>query len=234
MTSSLPPEAKNTHRERILSAAEDLITTQGIEAATTRAVAAAAGVQPPILYRLFGGKDGLLDAVAERALQAYVGSKARREATTDPLQELREGWDLHIEFGLTRPAIFLVMVLRSTRARETPAMRQGTEFLRDKVRRLASMGRLRVTEARTLELLQAGATGTILTLLRQPSEVRDQGLSHAVREAVLATVVGAATEDIDSGERTAAVMLRARLPQVGAISDGERLLLAELLDRIAG
>jgi AcrR family transcriptional regulator len=36
----------------------------GRRAVTTRAVAAGAGVQAPTIYRLFGDKDGLLDALA--------------------------------------------------------------------------------------------------------------------------------------------------------------------------
>ena len=39
-------------RERILEAAHRLIATGGKEAATTRAVAAAASVQAPTIYRL--------------------------------------------------------------------------------------------------------------------------------------------------------------------------------------
>ena len=50
--------------ERMLRAAADLLQTGGIEAVSTRAVAAAAGVQPPTIYRQFGDKDGLLDALA--------------------------------------------------------------------------------------------------------------------------------------------------------------------------
>lgn len=227
-------EPEPTHRDRILSAAESLIATSGSEAATTRAVAAAAGVQPPMLYRLFGDKDGLLDAVAERALQTYIASKRLREVSGDPLDEVRNGWDLHVEFGLARPAIFLVMTLRSAEGRETAAMRQGIELLRGKIRRLAGTGRLRVAEVRAVELLQSAANGVILTLLAQPPEARDLALSHAMREALIATLVGGAREEVDGRERGAALALRAHLLQLRGLSDGERHLLGELLDRIVG
>ena len=48
-------------------------------AVTTRAVADAAGVQAPTLYRLFGDKDGLMEAVAEHVMAAFVHAKAERE-----------------------------------------------------------------------------------------------------------------------------------------------------------
>ena len=46
----------------MLEAAAELLRTGGVDAVSTRAVAAAAGVQPPTIYRQFGDKEGLLDA----------------------------------------------------------------------------------------------------------------------------------------------------------------------------
>jgi AcrR family transcriptional regulator len=42
---------------------------------TTRAVAEAAGVQAPTIYRLFGDENGLLDAVAEHGFASYLEDK---------------------------------------------------------------------------------------------------------------------------------------------------------------
>jgi AcrR family transcriptional regulator len=61
-------------RARILAAAAALIADGGRDALTTRAVSAAAGVQAPTIYRLFGDKSGLLDAVAELGFAAYLRS----------------------------------------------------------------------------------------------------------------------------------------------------------------
>jgi len=41
-------------RERILTAAARMVAGAGVDALTTRAVAAAAGCQAPTIYRLFG------------------------------------------------------------------------------------------------------------------------------------------------------------------------------------
>ena len=59
------PEIGHDGRDRILAEAVDLLARGGREALTTRAVAAAAGVQAPTISRLFGDKQGLVDAVAE-------------------------------------------------------------------------------------------------------------------------------------------------------------------------
>jgi AcrR family transcriptional regulator len=49
---------------------------------TTRSVALAAGVQPPTIYRLFGDKDGLLDAVAEHGFAHYAANKRPADPIT--------------------------------------------------------------------------------------------------------------------------------------------------------
>lgn len=226
------PDISNTApRARILAAASRIIATEGVEAATTRAVAAAAEVQAPTLYRLFGDKEGLLDAVAEQAMADYVAGKTGGAVQGDPLEGLRDGWDAHVGFGLGHPGLFTVLVIRQ---QDSAAVRQGLEVLRGKIRRLAQAGRLRVTEARALDLLQAGATGVILTLLRQPREARDGSLSQDTREAVLRVLTG---DDPGTGSppepRQTAITLRSQLPQIGGLSPGEGMLLAELLHRIA-
>src|SRR3954471_24703819 len=96
-------------KERILDAAARLLAEGGQTAVSTRAVAAAAEVQAPTIYRLFGDKSGLLDAVAERGYQTYLESKVQPRADVDPVEQLRQGWDLHLEFALANPALYVLM-----------------------------------------------------------------------------------------------------------------------------
>lgn len=217
-------------RGRIVAAAAALIAAGGRDAATTRAVAAAAGVQAPTIYRLFGDKDGLLDAVAEFEMAAYIATKAGRAPHADPLQDLRDGWDTHVAFGLTHPGLF--EILSSGHAR-SPAVMAGLEVLRQRVRRVALAGRLRVSEQRAVALLHAAGTGTVLTLLAQAEAQRDAGLSVTAREAVVAAITGEAGPTAQPGPRAAAMSLRACLDDTAVLTGGERHLLGELLDRIA-
>ena len=225
------PEDGLSNKDRILAAAEDLIASSGVEAATTRAVAIAAGVQVPTIYRLFGDKDGLLDAVAERTMASYVAQKSQRQPNPDPLVDLRAGWDMHVDFGLANPGIFMVMALRSGPA--SSANMRGLDILRAKIRNLATAGRLRLPEDRALNLVRASATGTILNLLQQDTVFRDMQISVEAREAVIAALTGEAAEGVASGAGGAATALRTQLPGIEGLSDGERLFLTELLDRIA-
>ena len=220
-------------RDRIVTAAATLIAAGGRDAATTRAVAVAAGVQAPTIYRLFGDKRGLLDAVAQRELAAYIAEKSSRVPHSDPVQELRDGWDVHIAFGLAHPGLFSIMASDPGPRAPTPAIAAGVDLLRRRIRNIALAGRLQVSEARALDLLQAMGTGIVLTLLAQPESQRDPGVSAAARESVLAAITGEANVPVKAGPGGPAMALRASLDQIPTLSGGERLLLAELLNRIA-
>lgn len=217
-------------RARILAAAAELINEAGRDAATTRAVAAAAGVQAPTLYRLFGDKQGLLEAVADAEIAAYMASKASQEPHPDPLQDLREGWDRHVAFGLAHPGLFAIMAREARPRVRSSAVEAGIGVLRARVRRLALAGCLRLPEERAVLLLHATGTGTVLALLGQPESARDLGLSEAAREATLAAITGQALAE--PGPRGAALALKGSLDAVSVLSPGERHLMAELLDRI--
>ncbi|WP_370677463.1 TetR/AcrR family transcriptional regulator [Pleomorphomonas sp. PLEO] len=217
-------------RHRILEAAEALLQAGGPAALTTRAVAAAAGVQAPTLYRLFHDKQGLLDATADHGLAKYVAAKSTRRLSADPLENFRRAFDMLIAFGVDNPALFAI--LTTPRAAPSPAA-SGFNMLRHFVRALAVAGRLRMEESRATALVHAVGTGTVLTLNASPAEARDQGLATTAREALIAaiTATGTAPED---GPAVAAITLRANLDALDDLSPGERHLMAELLDRIAG
>ena len=151
-------------RDNLVEVAARLLREQGAAAVTTRAVAEAAGVQAPTIYRLFGDKDGLLDAVAEHVLADYVADKAVAADSGDPIAVLRGAWHTHIGFGLANAALF-AFIADPSRGSRSPAAAAGMEVLRNRMRRVAATGRLRVTERRAVDLFHAAGTGTVFTLL---------------------------------------------------------------------
>ncbi len=220
-------------RTRIVDAAARLLHEDGPAAVTTRAVAEAAAVQAPTIYRLFGDKDGLLDAVAEHELARYVTGKASVEAGADPVSDLRAAWDNHVHFGLANPALFTFLVDPERGAR-SPAAAAGLDVLRARVRRLAVAGRLRVTERRAVALIHAAGTGAVLTLLPGAAGQGDTQLADTLFDAVMRTVLADAPGTNDGSVDTAAVTLRAAVPGLGVLTPGERDLLGEWLDRVTG
>ncbi len=204
-------------------------------AVTTRGVAERAGVQAPTIYRLFGDKDGLLEAVAEHVMSTYVSAKAEiveaaSAADVDPVEELRDGWAMQIDFGLANPALFRLLS-DPDRMMHSPAARSGKRVLQARIRRIAMTGRLRVSEQHAVDLIQAAGIGAVQTLLSTPPDQRDLGLAPSIFEAVLARIVADTPEPAHQAPIEAAVALRAIAPQLDMLSDPERQLLAEWLDR---
>jgi AcrR family transcriptional regulator len=223
--------AESGPRERILAVTTKLLAEGGRGAVSTRVVSAAAGVQAPTIYRLFGDMQGLLDAVAAEGFTAYLNSKTGLEPTPDPVQDLRTGWDLHVGFGLANPALYLLMSEPRTGA-APPAAVAGAKVLAAHIRRIAEAGRLRVSEERAAHLIQAAGRGTTLTLIAMPADRRDPELSPLAREAIITAITTDTPAPAPPGPVGAAVALRAVLPQTAALTDHEKGLLQEWLDRI--
>jgi len=218
-------------RERIIKAAFELLAQGGRDAVSTRAVCAAAGVQSPTLYRLFGDKHGLLDAVANHGFESYLADKTALAETDDPVEDLRRSWDLHVGFGLANPACYALIY--GGPGADSSAARRSAAVLAGKVRRIAGAGRLRVSEERAAHLIHATGSGMTLTLISLPEERRDPALSVMAREAVLAAITTGGTPAAQDGPTGIAVALRAVTPQLSVLTSAERALLTEWMDRVA-
>ncbi|MET7992861.1 TetR/AcrR family transcriptional regulator [Amycolatopsis sp. NPDC005232] len=230
-------DATDSPRHRIVGAAIELLESGGPDAVSTRAVAAAAGMQPPAIYRHFGDKEGLLEAVAEQGYAQFLESKrvSLDPAPEDPVEELRRGWDMVVEFGVSRPELFAVMN-RATGRMSDVAHRAGLEILRGRVRRLAAGGWLRVDEDLAAQIIQATGQGAVITWNSTPAERRNPTLLTVLRESMVAAVTRA-EPTISAGEpgpAPAARALRAALPDdADVLSDAEQRLLLEWLARLA-
>lgn len=224
--------AREQTRQRVVEAAIDLLGRKGRDAVTTRAVADAAGLQPPAIYRLFGDKEGLLDAMAEYGFTAFLATKRVDPDPPDPVEDLRAGWDVAVEFGLTNPALFTLMYAEPTRT-ASAAFRAGMEILMGRIRRLAAGGWLRVDERLAAQIINATARGAVLTWLSQPEDRRDPTLLATLRESMVAAVTNREPAVREAGPAGAARALRAALPEQTVLSAAEQRLLSEWLDRLA-
>jgi hypothetical protein len=110
----------------------------------------------------------------------------------------------------------------------------GTGVLQARVHRVAQAGRLRVTERRAVELIHAAGTGVVFTLIDQAEDERDDALADTAWQSVCATILTGQDTAAGTGPATAAVTLRAALPDLTALTPAERTLLGDWLDRIAG
>jgi AcrR family transcriptional regulator len=231
-------------RARILRAAAKLLATGGRSAVTTRAVSAAAGVQPPTIYRHFGDMQGLLGVVARETLAVHRREQATRALTDDPVEDLRRGWDLHVAFGLANPDAFALLYSAPSVPAHISAIHEGVAVLQGLVARIAEAGRLRVDVAHATDLIHAAGTGITLTLAAISPEQRDLRLSETMREAIITTIsVPAFAEATNGGPDAAsaadrvavhAVALRALLTEASTVlSPAERQLISDWLARLA-
>ncbi|AGZ43030.1 TetR/AcrR family transcriptional regulator [Actinoplanes friuliensis] len=226
-------EVRQQTRDKIVESAAQLLREHGAAAVTTRAVAQAAGMQAPTIYRFFEDKEALLDAVAEHVFATYVSGKTYAGTDPDPLADMKAGWDTHIDFGLANAALFGLLIDPSRGAR-SPAVAAGTEILRARVRRVAAVGRLRVPEKRAVDLIHAAGTGAVLALLEMPPEQRDLGLTDAMYTAVMRSILTDVPALPADDATAAAIAFRAVVPELKNLTPVERSLLSEWLDRAVG
>ncbi|WP_069159660.1 TetR/AcrR family transcriptional regulator [Nocardia altamirensis] len=230
------PAVTASTRERILNAAADLLATGGTEAVSTRAVAAAANVQAPTLYRLFGDKQGLLDAVTAHGFASYLAAKKTLAPTGDAIADLARGWDSHVEFGLTHPAFYVLMYGVPQPERRPAAAEEAHQLLMGLLEQAAAAGRLRTPADAAARLILATNTGVTLSLIATPSADRDPELSARTRDIVLAAI-STGPEPTDTTAATLAsraLALDATLDDnAHPLSTTETALLHEWLQRIA-
>ena len=220
-------------RGRIVRAAAELLAQGGREAVTTRAAASRAGVSPPVIFRLFGEKDGLLSAVAEYGYARFTAAKTPLQPTDDPVDDLRAAWSLTVEFGLSNPEFFLLIYSEPHSAAMAEAMRGGAQRMHARIQRAAAAGRLRVAESLAASIMQASAQGAVLTWLGQAEDTRDPAFITAMREAMISAVTTETATLPEPGLASAARTLKANLPGQASLSPAEHHLLTDWLDRLS-
>jgi AcrR family transcriptional regulator len=180
---------KNSTEESILEAAASILERAGAEGLTARAVCAAAKVTAPTLYHHFGDKAGLLNALLSSGIEDFMSRKRLNLTTTDPLADLRRGWDGWIEFAVARPTLFGLMVEQSIKQPELA--REAQTNLRREVARLHVQKRLkRGLDAESVVLaVQAAANGVIALLRDRISTQQVKSTGSLLFEAVLGRVL---------------------------------------------
>lgn len=199
---------------------------------TTRAVAQEAGVPPPTIFRLFGDKASLLEAVAEYLVAEYVAETAAKAADEngDPVDDLREAWRAHIEFSIANPEVFSLLN-EPVPQRRTAVAAAGFAALSARVERVAAAGLLAVSVPRAVDMIHAAGSGAVLMLLAKPEKQRDHDLPELLFEAVLGKILTSTPAPPASELIALVTVFIAALPQLPALSNAERSLLSEWLSR---
>jgi len=231
--------SSDASRDRIRRAATDLLAAGGRDAVSTRAVSAAAKVQPAAIYRAFGDMQGLLDVVAEETFARYLEQKQALPDGGDPVDALRSGWDVHVRFGLENPAVYmLIFGYRERQDQLNTAAATALSVLRRLMVRVAQAGLLVVPVEQAVSTIHAAGMGAVLQSLALPPADRDKFDSSVLRDAVLDRILSTKADPAAGDLRANAVALASTLAAPdqdvpGGLTPGERLLLHELLNRMA-
>lgn len=128
-------ERSRTSREALLASARTTFGECGYERTTVRAVAAAAGVDPSMVTRYFGGKDGLFAAAVDVDLRLP-------DLAAVPEGERAEVLARHFVVVWEEPGTgeALRILLRASTTHEIAASRVRQVFAEQVVRLLASLG----------------------------------------------------------------------------------------------
>ena len=106
-------ERREATKAEILDAAWELVRAEGLAALNLRDLAAKVGMRPPSLYSYFDSKHAIYDAMF---LQGNLELLARYEGVPehdDPVETLRAGGRLFIQFGVEDPARAQLLFLRT-------------------------------------------------------------------------------------------------------------------------
>ncbi|MFJ4626404.1 MULTISPECIES: TetR/AcrR family transcriptional regulator [unclassified Streptomyces] len=190
-------------RSLIIEAAAELIAQSPSGDVSTRAVCEAAGVQQPVLYRLFGDKDGLLAATVDHVWDQYLETKRAAEKSADPLQDLLAGWDSHVAFALAHPNAYKLMFAPALRSMPEAAQ-EALRILRAVLERLAAQGRMRIAPEIAARMIMTATTGVALGLIMRPALYPDTALSTQVRDAMVQAILLDPAADTAPGDARAA------------------------------
>jgi AcrR family transcriptional regulator len=133
----------------LTAAAERIVAEDGPGALSVRAVASEAGTTTRAVYSLFGSKDGLVDALAQRAFELLQAGLDELPQTDDSAADLVDaGAGVFRRFVRTHPSLFRIAFQRVV-----PGLQPGPKLT------AARSGALSRLEARIESVKLAGGLG---------------------------------------------------------------------------
>lgn len=180
---------ESSTREHLIEVGRALLAEVGTDAFTTRLVCERAGVTAPTLYHHFGDKDGLLRAVAESELQAFLLGKQRASARDSPRGAVRRGWDDWIAFARANPEIVTVLARGGAEVQKVQGLAEAV--VQQRIELVPRGGAAsRIPAALGAKALVAGANAVIRLELDGTSRQDVDRINQLLRDALLDAVLG--------------------------------------------
>ncbi|PQA78666.1 TetR/AcrR family transcriptional regulator [Rhodoferax sp. TS-BS-61-7] len=174
----------------ILDAAEALLETHGPAGLTTRAVCEAAGIKAPTLYHYFGDKSGLERALIQRGLDEFMQRKRAPHASADPLEQLRFGWDIALEFALKRPTLYALIAQHALT--QPTLIADAHALMQARVQRLVDLGRFQGPTEDAARAVWAASQGVLSLVLQGTQRKLIEATSDLLFKAVTSALSASA------------------------------------------
>ncbi|MGP5930089.1 TetR/AcrR family transcriptional regulator [Corynebacterium glyciniphilum] len=217
-------------REKLIAAAADMIARSPGEDFSLRAVCEVVGVKLPTAYHFFGSKQGLADAVVEHGFDMYISEKQAMEWSGDPIQDIRTGWDAHVDFGLANPGFYALMYGEVQPGHAPAAQSRPDEILLSLTTQASDQGRLTVPPEQAKAHILATNIGVTLRQIIEGTP--DPTLSAAVREGVISAITDTETGSDDADDRTLSTAAELAAAHPDILGTAETRLLQEWLQRL--
>jgi AcrR family transcriptional regulator len=177
----------------LLTAASNLLATEGAGALTVRRIAADAGMSTMNVYSRFGGKNGVVEQLFLRGFELLAASMDDVTTTDDPLADLQRCGTAYRQFALEHPTLYAVMFERVVPDYEpTPgAMASGLATLQqlaDRLQRCMDAGIIRHAPAlHAAAILWSTCHGAVSLELKQKLAVAVdwEAVFHEATDAVV-------------------------------------------------
>jgi AcrR family transcriptional regulator len=191
-------------RERILDAARDMFTSDGVAAVTMRAIADRIEYSPPVIYSHFADKHALIQELCYRDYRALAQALGRIGRIDDPIERLRKIGLAYVDFALEHPEQFRFMFMTSKSAEDLAAAHAATKanpeedaysFLRDTIAEGIAAGRFQPELGDVEELSQlawASAHGVVALHVAKGNDpwIDWRDARKTARKLIDATLVG--------------------------------------------
>jgi AcrR family transcriptional regulator len=186
---------KQELRRGILDAARNIFVHEGYESFSMRKLAEKVEYSPGSVYLHFKNKDELFECLVDesfarllRILTGLQDGKGRQ----DPVDELKKGMRVYVEFGLRNPNDYRFVFMLKPPAERRPYKVHGAfEVLRNMVRRCVKEKRFRTVDVETTsQALWSSAHGITSLLIQRPS------FPWAPKKKLIAQVINTAVDSL--------------------------------------
>ena len=182
----------------MLDAAREIFVAEGYEAFSMRKLAEKIEYSPGSIYLHFKNKEELFDSLVEESFERLLKSLmnvSEGNQDGDPVNELKKGMHVYVEFGLRNPNDYRFAFMLRPPVHKRPYKVHGAfEALRQIVGRCVAQKRFREVDVETAaQALWASVHGITSLLIQRPA------FPWVSKKKVIAQVIDSAVDSLLAG-----------------------------------